>query len=95
MFILRQKINFSRHIFLEILERYCKLAILGTLGMPGFAHPKGYYHLVENFSVYLQLTSSPTFFIYMPKINFIIPFFIELLHSKESCTLIGEQHFGP
>ena len=37
--------------------RYCKditIAILGFLGMPGYTHPKGYYHLVEHFRVYLQ-----------------------------------------
>ena len=49
--------------------RYCKLVILGTLGMPGYAHPKRYYQLLENFYVYLQClsvckksTSSPMFF---------------------------------
>ena len=34
-------------------------------------------------------------FICIPKINFIIQFFLEILHSKESCNLIGWQHFGP
>ena len=35
-------------------------------------------------------------FIFMPKINFIIHFFLEILHFKESdCNLIGWQHFGP
>ena len=53
-FIFRQKINFILHIFFEILQRYCKFVILGTLGMPGYAHPKWYYRLVENFRVYLQ-----------------------------------------
>ena len=28
------------------------------------------------------------------KINFIINFFLELLHFKESCNLIGQQHLG-
>ena len=31
----------------------------------------------------------------MPKINFIIHFFLEILHFKESCNLIGWQHFWP
>ena len=31
----------------------------------------------------------------MPKINFIIHFFQEILHFKESCNLIGQQYFGP
>ena len=34
-------------------------------------------------------------FIYIPKIHFIIHFFLEILHFKESCNLIGWQHFGP
>ena len=34
--------------FLEILQRYCKFVVIGTLGIPGFTHPKWYYHLVEN-----------------------------------------------
>ena len=36
------------------METYCKLFILGTLGVPGYVHPKWYYQLVENFNVYLQ-----------------------------------------
>ena len=35
-------------------QRYCKPVVLGTLDMPSYAHPKRYYHLVENFDVYLQ-----------------------------------------
>ena len=42
------------HVFVEILQRYCKLAYFGTLGMCGYVHPKWYYYLVENFCVYLQ-----------------------------------------
>ena len=34
-------------------------------------------------------------FIWIPKINFIIHFFFEILHFKESCNLIGWQLFGP
>ena len=30
----------------------------------------------------------------MQKINFIIYFFHQILHFKESCNLIGQQHFG-
>ena len=40
MFICRQKINFILHIFLKLLERYCKLVILGPLHMASYAHPK-------------------------------------------------------
>ena len=49
-----QKINFIFHVFLEILQCYSKLVILGTLDMLGYAYPKWYYQLVENFRLYLQ-----------------------------------------
>ena len=32
-------------------------------------------------------------FICMPKIRFIIYFFLEIIHFKESCNLIGRHHF--
>ena len=38
----------------HLLQRYCKTVVLGTLSMPGYAHHEWYYHLVENFCVYLQ-----------------------------------------
>ena len=34
--------------------RNCKLFIRGTLGMPGYAHPKLHYQFVQNFCVYMQ-----------------------------------------
>ena len=43
---------FSLVIFL--LQRSCKL-VLGTLGMPSYAHPKWYYQFIENVCVYLQV----------------------------------------
>ena len=46
-FASRQKNDFTLHIFLEILQRYCKLVVFSTLGMFSYAHPKWYYHLVE------------------------------------------------
>ena len=39
--------------FPDILKRYCKPVVLGTLGMLVYVHPKSYYHLIENFYVYL------------------------------------------
>ena len=69
IFISRQKINFILHVFLEILQRYCKLVVFGTLGLSGYTHSKWYCHLVENFCVYLQA-----------KINFIPHAFMEILH---------------
>ena len=38
MFIIMRKIKYITHLFLEILLRYYKLVILGTLGMPSNAH---------------------------------------------------------
>ena len=43
----QEKISFIFHIFLKILERYCKFVFSGTLNMPGFAHPRWYYQFVE------------------------------------------------
>ena len=34
-------------------------------------------------------------FICMPKINFIIHFYLDILHFKESFNLISRKHFGP
>ena len=34
-------------------------------------------------------------FLRMQKINFIIHFFLDILQFKESCSLIGQKHFGP
>ena len=39
-FIYRQKIKLILHVFFEILQRYCKLIPLGTLGISGYANPK-------------------------------------------------------
>ena len=66
------------------IAKICKFPILDILGMPGCTHPKWQYQLVEDFDVYLHAK----------KINFIIHFFPEILHFKESCNLIGWQHFG-
>ena len=38
MFTWMQKIHFISPFFLEILLRYCKLVVLNTLDMPGYAH---------------------------------------------------------
>ena len=49
-----QKIAFVPHLFLEILQRYYKLAILGTLCTPVHTHQKQYHELVGISDVYLQ-----------------------------------------
>ena len=40
LFIFMWKIIFIPHLFLEILQRYCKLVSLGTLGACNHAHQK-------------------------------------------------------
>ena len=47
-----KKTNLIIHVFLDILQRCCKLIALSTLGMPGYVNPKSHYQLVENFCVY-------------------------------------------
>ena len=66
------------------IAKICELLIVHTLGMPGCTYP--------NDSINLSKTTMLTC---MPKINFIIHFFLEILHFKESCNLIDWQHFGP
>ena len=39
------KISASSLLFLEILQRYCKLVTLGALGMPGYGHRKQRYQI--------------------------------------------------
>ena len=39
-FICKWKINFIFQVFLKILQRYYEVIILGTLGVPGYTHPK-------------------------------------------------------
>ena len=129
-FISWQKINFILDVFLEILQRYCKLVVFGTLGLSGYAYPKSFSRKRLCLSGGKKSTSSPmllwehskdmqTYFGYFghallhspkimvspcrrlrclsacKKINFIIHFFLMVLHFKESCNLIGWQHFGP
>ena len=43
MFIFMQKINFIPSFFLEILQRYHKPDILGTLGIHDYDQYKRYY----------------------------------------------------
>ena len=53
--------------------RYCKLTILGTLSMLGFANPKWYHQLTENFC-----------FINKQNNNFISQVFLEILQRYEN-----------
>ena len=46
----------------------------------------------QNYSINWQKT---LMLICMPKIHFIVLLLLGILHFKESCNLIGEQHFNP
>ena len=46
--------KFIRHFSLEILQRFSKLAILGTLGMTSHAHQNWCYRLIGKFGVSLH-----------------------------------------
>ena len=65
-------------LFLEISQKYYKLDILGSLGMPDNVHQKQQHQLKGNFDVYLQIKDQLDLSIYL-----------EILHFKESCNLIG------
>ena len=78
---MQAKNQLHRPCFSGDTAKICKLILL-TLGKPGYVHPKWSYELVET-----------SMFICIPKINFVIPFFLEILQFKETCSLIGRQHF--
>ena len=46
---------FIPNLFLEILQRYCKLVILSSLDLPGHTHQKRLQQLVGNSDCYLQI----------------------------------------
>ena len=51
------KTMFILHLFLEILQKYYKIVILGTLGMSGHIHQKRWRQLVGNSDAYLQINN--------------------------------------
>ena len=75
------KNSFILHALLEILQR-CTNFLFWVLWSCLVAH-------TQNDSINLYKT---LMFICMQKTNFIIHFFLEILHFKESCNLIGWQH---
>lgn len=79
-----ENFSFLKYLFLEILQRYYRLVILGTLCMLGHTHQKRKQQLLGNSDVYSK-----------PKINLISQFFLDILNFKESCNLIDQEHFGP
>ena len=76
-----QQINFTLPMF---LWRYCKEKQTSCFG----------YLLWARLTAHTQNDSikETSMFICMPIINFINHFFLEILHFKESCNLIGWQH---
>ena len=84
LLIFMQKIIFIPALFLEILQRYYKLIILGTLGMFGHTHQKQWHQQVENFYVYLQTKSQldPSMF------------FTDITLYRVLQSAIGQEHFG-
>ena len=87
MFIFIQKMKFIPHLFLEILSRYCKLAILGTLAMPHYSHQKQQYQHEWSFWCFSKCkksTCSLTFFNFGVKQNFPTRFF--LIPKKNHCA---------
>ena len=83
VFICRQKLNFIPNPFMEILQKYANLFWVPWACM---------VTRTQNDSITLLKTQ---IFICMQKINFSIHFFLKILHFKESCNLIGRQHFRP
>ena len=78
MFIFMQKTIFTPHLFLEILQKYCKLVILGTLNQP-----------VENSDVYLETKAQlePSFFLQ------ILLHLLQILQSRTFWAETPEQEF--
>ena len=79
-----KKVGFIPYVFLEVMQKYAYF-LFWVLWACLATH-------TQNDSINLYKTSM---FFCMPKINFIIHFFFEVLHFKESCSFIGQQHFGP
>ena len=79
MFICMKKFNFIPPFFFEIFQRYCKLAILDTLGMQAMTKS-------NTISLYKTLI-----FIFMLK-NIYLSFFLEILQRYWKTCYLG--YFG-
>ena len=77
-----QKLKFISHLSFEILPRYCKLVILGTLGTRDISTK------INSIKLWKTLM-----FTYTQKVNLIPLFFLDILHLKEFCNMIGWEHF--
>ena len=78
MFICNQKVNFITSFFFEILQRYYRFAIFGTLGMPDVTSKN------DTINLYKILM-----FIFMQKIIFIPPLFLEILQRYRKLVILG------
>ena len=83
------------------VARILQYVILSTLGMSGYAHPKWSMNWQKTFVficrhkinlillVFLEIFQRHTHSKRQYEVNFIIHFFLEMLHSKEFCNFIG------
>ena len=69
-----------------ILQTYCKLLILGTFSMIGYTYLNCYYQIVKNYVFICRQKSTLSSSFGIPKVKFIIHFFLEILHFKEPCN---------
>ena len=84
LLIFMQKIILIPALFLEILQRYYELIILGTLGKLDHTHQKQWHKLVGNFYVYLQTKNQLDPSMFLTDITL-----YRILQSA-----IGQEHFG-
>ena len=85
LFAGKKSTSCSPHAILEILQRYPNFLLCGYFGHDWLHTPK-------------MIVSSCKRLRFLPacqKINFIIHSFLQILHFKESCNLIGWLHFSP
>ena len=73
-----------------IFWRYCKDMQISNFGYLGHVWP-----CTPKLTVWTCKKRGCLFACCMTKINFIVHFFLEILHFNESFNLIGQQHFGP
>ena len=82
-------INFILHVFLELLQRYCKLVVFGTLDLSDYVHPTWYYHFLENICVYFYVSRQKLNLIPQRQANLFWLFWAWLvtLNQNDSITL--------
>ena len=78
-----KNIKLILHVFLEISQIFCKLVVLGTWEMPGYAHPNWYHQRAEDFYVYLHA-----------KHYFIIHLFLEIFRFNNPAIWLGNSNLA-